>query len=170
MVSDKLKEIIFKGLYSELKDVEIIPYEKSIFFIDRKNKYWYLEYDESKILWWRYTFFENFFSIFSIDDDMEYSKIISEWVQEVLNCEILKSNSLFYNPSRQSEEVLNLDISSAHGCYTGNIIMVNEVLKTRISMSTSKHKVNEILNFTVDSVKSFPFDSFSKLDKLLNKS
>jgi len=113
---------------------------------------------------------ENFFSIFSIDDDMEYSKIISEWVQEVLNCEILKSNSLFYNPSRQSEEVLNLDISSAHGCYTGNIIMVNEVLKTRISMSTSKHKVNEILNFTVDSVKSFPFDSFSKLDKLLNKS
>ena len=61
VVSDRLKDIVFKKLYKELSKVEIIPYKDSVYFIDRDNKYWYFEYEKSNKLWWRYDFFINFF-------------------------------------------------------------------------------------------------------------
>ena len=44
MMEPKLKKIIFDKLYNDLKNVEIIPYQNSIWFIDRENKFWYFEY------------------------------------------------------------------------------------------------------------------------------
>ena len=43
MVTDKLKQLIFKRLYKELGNAEIIPYNDSIWFIDRDRTYWYFE-------------------------------------------------------------------------------------------------------------------------------
>ena len=65
MVSDRLKDIIFKKLYKELSKVEIIPYKESVYFIDRDNKYWYFEYEKDGKLWYRYDFFKNFFVLFN---------------------------------------------------------------------------------------------------------
>ena len=62
MISDGLKQVIFKKLYMDLKGVEIIPYNNSIYFIDREKKYWYFEYEKNGELWWRYGFFFQIFS------------------------------------------------------------------------------------------------------------
>ena len=83
----KLKEIIFNKLYEDLKHVEIIPYYNDIWFIDRENKYWYLRYQKSGDLWWRWEFFNSFFKLFSAERD-EYEWVIAEWVEEVLNCKV----------------------------------------------------------------------------------
>ena len=86
-ISDKLKKFIFKKLYKDLSNVEIIPHKDSIWFIDRENEHWYFEFEKSGTLWWRYYFFEDFFKIFSLESNV-YKSIISEWVEEVLNCKV----------------------------------------------------------------------------------
>ena len=68
MISDKLKNLIFKKLYKHLSSVEIIHYDDCIWFIDRETKFWYFNYHtlENK-LWWRGAFFFDFFFLFSMD-------------------------------------------------------------------------------------------------------
>ena len=60
MVTEKLKQVVFKRLYKELGNVEIIPYKDSIWLIDRENEHWYFEFETSGRLWWRYYFFNSF--------------------------------------------------------------------------------------------------------------
>ncbi len=84
MVSDRLKQVIFKRLYKELGNAEIIPYNNSIWFIDRNERYWYFELENNGNLYWRYNYFTNFFSWFSLEPN-QFEPIISEWVEEVLN-------------------------------------------------------------------------------------
>ena len=78
-MDDRLKQIIFKQLYRELGDCEMIPYKDSIWFIDREKEYWYFEFDKSGTLWWRYHFFTSFFELFSMSSD-EFTPILSSWV------------------------------------------------------------------------------------------
>ena len=127
MVSDRLKDIIFKKLYKELSKVEIIPYKESVYFIDRDNKYWYFEYEKDGKLWYRYDFFISFFVLFSLEW-YEYEKVMGEWVEEVLNCRVTTISSLFNLYSNPVKEVLNCKVTtiSAAREYVGK--RVEEVL------------------------------------------
>lgn len=127
MVSDRLKNLIFKRLYKELSKVEIIPYQDSIYFIDRDNKYWYFEYEKDGKLWYRYDFFISFFVLFSLEW-YEYDKVMGEWVEEVLNCRVTTISSLFNLYSNPVEEVINCKVTtiSAAREYVGK--KVEEVL------------------------------------------
>lgn len=126
MVSDRLKNLIFKRLYKELSKVEIIPYMGDVYFIDRDNKYWYFEYEKDGKLWYRYDFFKNFFVLFSLEW-YEYEKVMGEWVEEVLNCRVTTISSLFIY-SNTVEEVINCKVTtiSAAREYVGK--KVEEVL------------------------------------------
>lgn len=109
-MNDKLKKYIFNKLYEDLCGVEIIPYKNSIWFIDRDKKYWYLRYEKNGELWWRYGFFTEFFHLFSMEE-LEFQWVISEWVEEVLNCKVeTPKPSLDKNP-KKVEEVLKQTIS-----------------------------------------------------------
>ena len=79
IITDKLKQLVFKRLYKELRNVEIIPYNNSIWFIDREKEYWYFEFEKNGMLWWRYGFFTNFFEIFSLSNT-DFEPILSAWV------------------------------------------------------------------------------------------
>jgi len=83
----RIKKRIFDKLYNDLKDAEIIDCMDSIWFVDRDKRYFYLEYEKSGQLWWRYQFFDNFFLLFSMREP-EYERVIAEWVEEVLNCKV----------------------------------------------------------------------------------
>jgi hypothetical protein len=83
----RIKKRVFDKLYNDLKDVEIIDCGDSIFFVDRDKEYCYLKYEKSGHLWWRYQFFDNFFLLFSMERS-QYEQVISEWVEEVLNCKV----------------------------------------------------------------------------------
>jgi len=76
-MNERLKRIIFKKLDQDLGQAEIIVDDnKSIWFIDRANKFWYLELKSSGTLWWRYTFFNDFFPLFGMVRE-EYEPVIA---------------------------------------------------------------------------------------------
>ena len=85
-IDDKLKKFIFKRLAKDLSHVEVITFEVtgSIWFIDRDEKYWYLQLYKNGDLWYRMDFFENFFSMFSLEES-DYEPIIKEWAEQALN-------------------------------------------------------------------------------------
>ena len=154
MVSDRLKKFIFKQLDKELLKVEIIPYKGSIFFIDRENKYWYFEYEKSGTLWWRYSFFENFFVLFSLESH-ECEEVMSEWVEEVLNCKVNTTYGAFTGKKIKVEEVLNCKVNTTNVTEVSSTEMVEEVLNCKVNTTFKKSglllmMVEEVLNCKVN--------------------
>jgi len=133
MVSSKLKDIIYKKLYSELSHLEIIRYKEEIWFIDRDNKYWYFIYNDNGTMWWRYDFFFTFFEFFSITDDNEFIPIISSWVVEALNCKVSTTKSWKNGIHDLVEEVLNCKVSTTPRAGTCHIFKVEEVLNCKVT-------------------------------------
>ena len=123
---ERLKRIIFKKLDQDLGQAEIIVDDnKSIWFIDRANKFWYLELRSSGTLWWRYSFFRDFFPLFDLERE-EYEPVIAEWVEEALKLGV--SSFLNFDTPRNRE--------------------VGRALNNKVSSSNSK----ELLQYEVDKV------------------
>ena len=149
----RLKKIIFNKLYEDLKNVEIIPYNDSIWFIDREKKYWYLEYEKSGHLWWRYDFFTNFFRLFSMERS-EYERVIADWVEEVLNFKVDTTVNCVTSSTLLVEEVLNFKVDTTVGLCEISNIMVEEVLNFKVDTTICQHwciipMVEEVLNLTL---------------------
>jgi len=151
-MNNKLKQIIFDKLYEDLKHVEIIPHNESIWFIDREKQYWYLEYKKSGSLWWRWQFFSIFFPLFSIEYE-EYQWIIAEWVEEVLNCKVITPLDRVTHRLSAVEEVLNCKVITPKSLMVPMSNEVEEMLNckviTPLSMHHAKSKVEEVLNCKV---------------------
>ena len=150
MVSDRLKDIIFKKLYKELSKVEIIPYKDSVYFIDRDNEYWYFEYEKKGKLWWRYNFFLNFFVLFSLEPH-EYEKVMGEWVEEVINCKVNTTNPFNGLKLIEVEEVINCKVNTTDNGIRNMIIKVEEVLNHKVDVTMARitdlsTEVEEVLN------------------------
>ena len=150
MISEKLKQVIFKELYYQLGKVEIIPYGDGIYFINRENKYWYFEFEKSGRLWWRYDFFNDFFKIFSLEVQ-DYTKIISEWVEEVLNCKVSTTHVNGFLINHLVEEVLNHKVSTTYKC---SLCLYEEV--------------EEVLNYKVSTTKDFNYYTSDSVEKVLS--
>ena len=172
MVSERLKQIIFKQLYKELSNVEIIPYRDSIYFIDRDKKYWYFEYEKSGELWWRYDFFTSFFLLFSLEPN-DYQKIMGDWVEEVLNCKVDSTGNNYTFCLTKVEEVLNCKVTSTDFGFRSGGRKMEEVLNckvtsTPVDMPLNLEAVEEVLNCKVTStIKIFGF--FNKaVEEVLN--
>jgi hypothetical protein len=150
-MNPRLKNIIKNKLSEDLSSVSIIDYSGSIWFIDAKSKYWYLEvYKKTKTLWWRLDFFEDFFTLFGMEQ-REFVPIIIEWVEEVLNSKVGSIPRCGAASKRRVEEVLNAEVVSTQGTSGSFRMEVEEVLKGE-SVSTRRQKlrqetqVKEILN------------------------
>ena len=153
MVSDRLKDIIFKKLYKELSKVEIIPYKDSVYFIDRDNEYWYFEYEKKGKLWWRYNFFLNFFVLFSLEPH-EYEKVMGEWVEEVINCKVNTTSFWFFLGINSVEEVLNCKVNTTTKYHGQQEQQVKEalnckVITTLVDLREKFRPVEEALNCRV---------------------
>ena len=153
MVSEKLKQVIFKKLYMDLEGVEIIPYKDSIYFIDREKKYWYFEYEKKGKLWWRYDFFSKFFLLFCLNTN-DYERVMGEWVEEVLNCKVSSTVKARFHAYTMVEEVLNCKVSSTGTGYFERHLQTEEVLNYRVSSisvfeSTGPKTVEEVLNHNI---------------------
>jgi len=154
MVTDKLKQLIFKHLYKELGNVEIIPYKDSVWFIDRENCYWYFQLSKDGCLFWRYSFFPSFFSIFSLEQS-EFEPIISSWVEEVLNHKVSTTVFVPFADTRMVEEVLNHKVSETFEVDAAQKRKVKKVLDSKVSttegnIGSKGRLVEEVLNHKVD--------------------
>ena len=130
-VTDRLKQVVFKQLYKELGNAEIIQYKDSIWLINREEKYWYFEFENTGTLYWRYSFFPSFFTIFSLERE-DFEPILASWVEEVLNHRV--STTMEAGPVTLSwvEEVLNHKVSTTSSCIAQPLRMVEEVLNHKV--------------------------------------
>jgi hypothetical protein len=130
-MNERLKRIIFKKLDQDLGHAEIIVDDnKSIWFIDRANKFWYLELRSSGTLWWRYQFFRDFFPLFGLER-LEYEPVIAEWVEEVLKRGVSSTLRAFGHFG--VEEVLKRGVPSTALAHPYPLELVEEVLKRGVS-------------------------------------
>ena len=150
-MNPRLKQIIKNKLSEDFSSVSIIDYNGSIWFIDAKSKYWYLEvYKKTKTLWWRLDFFEDFFLLFSMEQ-REFVPIIIEWVEEVLNGKVVSTRGSNAVDIVGVEEVLNGKVVSTARTIDQMRNWVEEVLNGEV-VSTRRQKlrqetqVEEILN------------------------
>jgi len=156
-MNPRLKNIVKNKLSEDLSSVSIIDYNGSIWFIDAKSKYWYLElYKKTKTLWWRLDFFEDFFLLFSMEQ-REFVPIIIEWVQEVLNGEIVSTN--------QSDFPFNQHVEDAVG-----VILKGEAVSTYRQKRRQETQVEEILNAEGVSADSQIFIQEALVQELLKNS
>ena len=172
MISDKVKNIIIKFLSDEMKKVEIINYNGDIWFIDREKKYWYFELQKDGRLWWRYSFFNDFFSLFSLDSN-EFEPILKDWVEEVLNCKVNTTRSFWWGSLDRAEEVLNCKVNTTEGKYFTGDGWVEEVLNCKVN-TTQKGlfnfttSVEEVLNHKVDTTHHSSHPLFHQVEDVLN--
>ena len=153
MIPDRLKKIIFRKLYNDLSHVEIIPFNNSIWFVDRDEKYWYFELQKDGTLWWRYQFFSEFFILFSLVRD-EFQSILAEWVEEVLNSRVYITKVWRGIDSNGMEEVLNSRVIKTSEHYFKESETVEDVLNSRVNTTFSEFdywygRVDEVLNSRV---------------------
>ena len=148
-----LKNFIKQQLYDELSKVEIIPYNDSIWFIDREEKYWYFELEKNGNLYWRYAFFNDFFKVFSMERN-QFEPIISEWVEDVLNHKVVTTVRRSSDAWGKVEDVLNHKVSTTEPMQELLKPSVDEILNHKVSTTafvicTFQARMEEILNHKV---------------------
>ena len=153
MIPDRLKKIIFRKLYNDLSHVEIIPFNNSIWFVDRDEKYWYFELQKDGTLWWRYQFFSDFFILFSLVRD-EFQSILAEWVEEVLNSRVYTTGLSTVDDYLKVEEVLNSRVIKTYKLDIDSFTRVEEVLNSKVNTTVAMNfrqepTVEEVLNSRV---------------------
>jgi hypothetical protein len=153
--------------------VSIINYNGSIWFIDPKLKYWYLElYKKTKTLWWRLDFFEDFFILFGMEQ-REFVPIIIEWVEEVLNGKVASTFKALNTKSGKVEEVLNCEVVSTECFEAINLQEVEEVLKgevisTGATLALRNKEVEEVLTGEVISTYRQKRRQETQVEEILN--
>ena len=169
-MNERLKRIIFKKLDQDLGQAEIIVDDnKSIWFIDRANKFWYLELRSSGTLWWRYSFFRDFFPLFDLER-IEYEPVIAEWVEEVLKRGVSSTNPNAYLNNLPVEEVLKREVYSTQ-CNVGlqGSRPVEEVLKPKASPTTVDNLSAVVTMKKVLSLKAGVRECKMKMKKIFKK-
>jgi hypothetical protein len=136
-IDDRLKKYIFKKLVKDLSNVEVIPYNGSIWFIDRDKKYWYLELERKGFLWWRGEFFEQFFQLFSLERD-DYEPIIADWVEQILNQKVDTTLIGTEFLETEVEQILNRKVSTTLPTYGDVKIKMEKILKRKVNNKNPK--------------------------------
>jgi len=169
----RLKNIIKKKLTNDLSSVSIVDYSGSIWFIDAKSKYWYLElYKKTKTLWWRLDFFENFFTLFSMEQ-REFVPIIIEWVEEVLSGKVAATKIGDYSTTFEMKEVLGGKILSTVGNLPPTQMMVEKILEgevvyTQGTPATFRMEVEEVLKGEPVSTRRQKLRQETQVEEILN--
>jgi hypothetical protein len=173
-MNQRLKKIIFKKLYEDLKNVEIIPYMDSIWFIDRENKYWYFQYEKDGTLWWKFDFFNVFFRMFSLQRK-EYESVISDWVEDVLNCKVYTTGDWHGAKSIKVEDVLNCKVYTTNPNWSVETRLVEDVLNCKVytTLVTLEERfqlllVEDVLNCKVYTTDETRFPVMNEVEDVLN--
>ena len=167
----RLKEIVFKKLNQDLSKVEIIVAEnKSIWFIDRANKYWYFELEKSGKLWWRYEFFTDFFILFCLEVN-EFQPILSEWVEGILNRGVSATGDLGMERIATVEKIFDSNVNMTRYLYTRSGHRLHSTVEGILNHGYRKgsRKVDEVLNREVDTNTEGRYNKPRRVDKVLNR-
>ena len=171
----RLKNIVFHKLNKDLSKCEIILAEnQSIWFIDRANKYWYFELEKCGKLWWRYEFFTEFFTFFSLEHT-SFQRLLSQWVEGILNREVVRINENHQGSPLWMDYILSSEVVTTD--YAGLIpscdvedILNRGVKKTDNFYGERSSKIEEVLNREINEIDGGELFDDGALDKILNRS
>jgi hypothetical protein len=130
---DKFKQGFINLIENELNKCEIIynPNTKGIWFVNREEKYWYLEYKvESNYLWWRYDFFKSYIDLLSMTSEV-FTEVISEWVENKLNGKVDTTKSLNFPNGLAVEDTLNLKVDKIQSRWENFGVRVEDTLNLK---------------------------------------
>lgn len=163
----RLKNIVFHKLNKDLSKCEIILAEnQSIWFIDRANKYWYFELEKCGKLWWRYEFFTEFFTFFSLEDT-SFQRLLSQWVESILNREVVRINENHQGSALWMDYILSREVAAVEvgKAWTG----VTEGVQKHGYRKGSR-KVEDVLNREINEIEGGELFDNGELEKILNRS
>lgn len=171
----RLKNIVFHKLNKDLSKCEIILAEnQSIWFIDRDRKYWYFELEKCGKLWWRYEFFTEFFTFFSLEHT-SFQRLLSQWVEGILNREVVTINENHQGSASWMDYILSSEVVTTD--YGGLIpscdvedILNRGVKKTDNFYGERSSKIEEVLNREINEIDGGELFDDGALDKILNRS
>ena len=172
---EKFKQGFIKQIEKELNKCEIIynPNTKGIWFVNREEKYWYLEYKvDTNYLWWRYDYFRMFMELFCMDSEV-FQKLISEWVENKLNGKVDSTTSKGLILKGMVEDTLNCKVDTTRYERTPIEWRVEETLNfkvvtTGIPDDSATEQVEDTLNCKVDTTKSLNFPNGLAVEDTLN--
>ena len=172
---EKFKQGFIKQIEKELNKCEIIynPNTKGIWFVNREEKYWYLEYKiETNYLWWRYEFFKLLTDLFSMPSEV-FIEVISKWVEDTLNCKVLTTNTGSSKIILEVEDTLNCKVLTTESAIVGAGLGVEEtlnceVLSTWLRWKRSNATVEETLNLKVDKTSKRSGTKLMRVENTLN--
>jgi hypothetical protein len=144
---------------------------KSIWFIDRANKFWYLELRTSGTLWWRYTFFKDFFPLFGLER-LEYEPVIAEWVEEVLKRGVSSTTERRFGRMEPVEEVLKRGVSStlrAFGHFGVEEVLKREESSTEFNDGVQSVGAEKVLKREVFSTLQSKIDYQNQVEEVLKR-
>ena len=170
-MNPRLKKIMFSKLNDDLSKVEIIVSEnKSIWFIDRANKYWYFELEKSGKLWWRYEFFTDFFIIFCLEVN-EFQPILSEWVEGILNRGVSATGDLGMERIATVEKIFDSNVNMTRYLYTRSGHRLHSTVEGILNHGYRKgsRKVDEVLNHKVVTTEYCGIIPSCDLEEVLNR-
>ena len=113
---ESFKKGFINKIEEELNKCEIIynPNTKGIWFVNREEKYWYLEYKiETNYLWWRYDFFKFYTNLFSMESEV-FQPLISEWVENKLNAKVGRTELHNLDENTAVQDTLNCKVVSTY--------------------------------------------------------
>lgn len=166
-MNTRLKNIIFRKLNDELLKAEIIVAEnKSVWFINRANKYWYFELEKSGKLWWRYEFFTDFFIIFCLEVD-DFQPLLSEWVEDILNCGVSSTRLWSFWEKTGVEDILNFGYRK--GSRKVDEVLNHKVVTTEYCGIIPSYDLEEVLNREINEIDGGElFDESKAVEDILN--
>ena len=140
---EKFKQGFINQIEKELNKCEIIynPNTKGIWFVNREEKYWYLEYKvDTNYLWWRYDFFKSYTDLLSMPSEV-FEKVISEWVENKLNGKVATTKSLNFPNGLAVEDTLNCKVVTTHLYQYNFHLLVEDTLNCKVDSTTSKRLI-----------------------------
>ena len=173
-LSEKLKKLLIRDIEEINSKCQIYynPNTKSIWFINPETKFWYFEYSLDGDLWWRYTGFNIFKDLYRMDDKT-FDDIISEWVEEALNCKVVGTLSMLNPPEGTVEETLKCKVlTTSFSTYISNN-RVEETLKCKVlttdyCLFKRFNQVEETINFKVLTTQSQPLSRLQRVEETIN--
>jgi hypothetical protein len=172
-LAEKLKQRLIFDIERIFSKCQIYynPNTRSVWFINPETKFWYFEYSLDGDLWWRYTGFNIFKDLYRMDDKT-FNNIISEWVEETLNCKVFSVESESLNFPAWVEETLNCKVLSTHPDYLAMRDTVEEtlnckVLSTDIGFAIGSELVEEALKCKVLTTESYNVPENIKVEEAL---
>jgi hypothetical protein len=138
---------------------------KSIWFIDRANKYWYFELEKSGKLWWRYEFFTDFFILFCLEIN-EFQPLLSEWVEGVLNSGVNTTFELNHPIFALVEGVLNRGYRK--GSRKVDEVLNHKVVTTEYCGIIPSYDLEEVLNCEIKEIDGGELFENGTVEKILN--